>query len=248
MERNIQVGFSQRIQLEWLERTAAYVQAGESDEQIKGALQNLLLDQLSVGNSPERGNRDKAITILMKIWVNPPKSLTEFRDEGLVFLRRLPKEDRIAVHWGMCVAVYPFFALVAEAVGRLLRLQGALSAAQAQRRIREQLGERETVHRAARRILRCFIDWGILVDSSTKGVYQDSPTRIIDDEQVAIWLYEAILISSKQKAMPIGSLKTFPSVFPFTIPAVAPALVEKSTRLDVYRHGLDEDMVCLKGC
>ena len=178
--------------------------------------------------------------------MNPPKLLKGFRDEGLSFLRRLPKEDQIAIHWGMCMAVYPFFALVAEAVGRLLRLQGSLSAAQAQRRIREQLGERETVHRAARRILRCFIDWGILVDSSKKGVYQDCPTRIIDDEQAAIWLYEAVLVSSKQKAMPIGSLKTFPSVFPFTIPAVAPTLLERSARLDVYRHGLDEDMVTLK--
>jgi hypothetical protein len=245
MERNIQVGFSQRIQLGWLERTADHVLAGESADRIKAALQNQLLDQLSVGNNPERGNRDKAITILMKIWVNPQKALREFRDEGLEFLRYLPKENRIAVHWGICMAVYPFFALVAEEVGRLLRLQGALSAAQVQRRVREKLGERETVHRAARRILRCFIDWGVIVDSNSKGMYQDSPTRIIDHDPIAAWLYEAVLISGIKKTMPIGSLRSFPSLFPFTIPALAPASLEKGTRLDVYRHGLDEDMVRL---
>lgn len=245
MERNNQVGFSQRIQLGWLERTADHVLAGEPADRIKGVLQNQLLDQLSVGNNPDRGNRDKAITILMKIWVNPPKKLREFRNEGLGFLRHLSKENHIAIHWGMCMTVYPFFALVAEAVGRLLRLQGALSATQAQRRIREQLGERETVHRAARRILRCYIDWGVLVDSSAKGMYQDSSTRIIDNDSIAAWLYEAVLISGVKKAMPIGGLRAFPSLFPFTIPVLAPSSLENSPRLDVYRHGLDEDMVRL---
>jgi len=48
-------------------------------------------------------------------------------------------------------------------------------AAQAQRRIKEQLGEREAVSRAARRVLRCFVDWGVLQDTSEKGVYQSAP-------------------------------------------------------------------------
>ena len=46
------------------------------------------------------------------------------------------------VHWCMCMAVYPFFSKVAEATGRLLRLQGTVAAAQVQLRVREQLGER----------------------------------------------------------------------------------------------------------
>ena len=58
------------------------------------------------------------------------------------------------VHWCMCTVVYPFFGTVADAVVRLLRLQGSAGAAQVQRRLRERLGERETVARAARRIWR----------------------------------------------------------------------------------------------
>ena len=56
------------------------------------------------------------------------------------------------VHWCMCMAAYPFFGTVADATGRLLRLQGTAAAAQIQRRLRERLGERETVARAARRV------------------------------------------------------------------------------------------------
>ena len=73
------------------------------------------------------------------------------------------------VHWCMCMAVYPFFGTVADAVGRLLRLQGTAGAAQVQRRLRERFGERETVARAARRILRAYIDWGVLSETDEKG-------------------------------------------------------------------------------
>ena len=72
----------------------------------------------------------------------------------------------------MCIAVYPFFGTVADAVGRLLRLQGTAGAAQVQRRLRERFGERETVTHAARRILRAYIDWGILEETDQKGLYR----------------------------------------------------------------------------
>src|SRR5947209_6488434 len=112
------------------------------------------------------------------------------RDDGLDHLRRLPLDDHLAVHWGMSMAAYPFFGTVAEATGRLLRLQGSAGAAQVQRRTREQLGERETVARAARRILRCFLDWGVLEVSTEKGVYQAAAVRTVEDTRLAAWLLE----------------------------------------------------------
>lgn len=160
MSTPLQIGFSQRVQLDWLEQTAALVLAGQTREQIETALQECLRDKLSIGGAAPRGNREKAITILLKIWASVPHCLQLFRDDGLDHLRRLPHGDHIALHWGMTMAVYPFFGAVAETVGRLMRLQSTCAAAQIQRRIREQLGERETVARAARRILRCFVDWG----------------------------------------------------------------------------------------
>ena len=60
-----------------------------------------------------------------------------FRDDGLAHLNRLPLTDHLAVHWGMTIAVYPFVGVVAETVGRLLRLQGSCAAGQVQRLVRE---------------------------------------------------------------------------------------------------------------
>ena len=171
MKRRDQIGFSQRIHLDWLEYTANLVLAGNPRDEIVAALSERLKEKLSIGSEPERGNRDKAITILTKIWVTVPEELQSLRDEGLDHLQASGPSERMLVHWCMCMAVYPFFGTVADAVGRLLRLQGTPSAAQVQRRLRERHGERETVARAARRILRAYIDWEVLQETEEKGLY-----------------------------------------------------------------------------
>ena len=135
MSRRVQVGFSQRIQLEWLEQTTGLLLAGSTRSEIQTALDDLLKDKLSVGNNAKSTNRQKALSILLRIWVSVPKNLEPLRNEGLEHLRRLPVEEHLSVHWGMTMAVYPFFGQVAETIGRLLRLQGSFAAAQAQRRI-----------------------------------------------------------------------------------------------------------------
>ena len=90
----------------------------------------------------------------------------------------------------MTIAVYPFVGVIAEAVGRLLRLQGTCAAAHVQGRVREQPGERETGARAARRVLRCFIDWGVLRETKGQAVYQAASAQWVKDKSVAVWLIE----------------------------------------------------------
>lgn len=241
------IGFSQRIQLDWLEYTANLVLTGNSRNDIVAALRERLRDRLSVGRDPERGNREKAITILTKVWVNVPEELGKLRDEGLQLLQQLPTRDHILVHWCMCMAVYPFFGTVAEATGRLLRLQGTAAASQVQRRVREQLGERETVSRAARRILRVFVDWAALVETDEKGIYQGYPEHKVDNMWLISWVIEAQLVAKGGKPQPPISLVRGPQMFPFDIASPAARYLENRTSIDLTRHGLDHEiMVCLK--
>ena len=65
----------------------------------------MLQGRLSIGGTAERGNREKAISILRKIWVTVPSGLKLFRDDALAHLNRLPLADHLAVHWGMTIAV-----------------------------------------------------------------------------------------------------------------------------------------------
>lgn len=242
---SVQIGWSQRIRLEWLERTANLVLAGNDKDTVFASLQQDLQNQLSIGGTAKRGNREKAITILMKLWSVPPKQLQDFRNRGLKLLQALPEKKHILVHWGMAMAVYPFWGRVAEQTGRLLRLQGQVAAAQVQRRIREHYGERETVSRAARRVLRSFMDWGILEDSGKKGVYVQGKNLPIDDPGSVGWLIEALLRADSKESASLNSLMQRPSLFPFSFSANVS--LNSYANLEFMRFGLDEDMVMLKG-
>lgn len=246
MNNRVQIGFNQRIRLEWLERTSALVLAGASKEEIVATLRALLRDQISVGGDAERSNREKSITILLKTWVTVQPGLQAFRDEGLEHLARLPMQDHLPLHWGMAMAAYPFFGSVAEVVGRLLRLQGAVPAQQAQRRMREQLGERETVARAARRVLRCFVDWDVLRDTEHKGVYSAAPLRPVKDPLVKAWLLEAALRASAVNSAPLRALAQSPALFPFALDAPNGAALEASGRVELFRQAVDEEVVALR--
>ena len=256
--RLTQIGFSQRVRLEWLEKTANLVLAGNDEAPIYNALQELLEDKLSVGGNARRGNREKVITILMKIWVRPPRDLHPLQREGLKLLSHLPREDHIAVHWGMAMAVYPFWGAVAAHVGRLLRLQGTAAASQVQRRVREQYGERDTVSRAARRVLRNFVDWEVLKETpacaasdaagrSEKGIYTSGLLLAIAQVEVIAWLAEAFLHAHPNGSVALRAVLDSTSLFPFRLsPISADHLVAVSRRLDVLRHGLDQDLIMLR--
>jgi len=237
------IGFSQRIRLEWLEKTARLFLAGNTREEIETELQDFLQDKLSIGSNPERGAREKTITILMKIWVSVPKPLGAFHKEGLEFLKKLPPEDRLAVHWGMAMAVYPFFANVAEQVGRLISLQESFTLSQIQRRIREQLGERETVARAARRILSSFVDWEVLKRSAKRGNYEGTSPHPVTYRKLATWLIESVLLSNNSASGPLKSLTKAPSLFPFKLSPVNTSDLKENKRLELYRQSLDEDII-----
>ena len=245
--RAAQIGFSQRIRLEWLEKTAELLLAGNDSAAVYAALEEMLLDKVSVNSRPERGNRDKTITILMKTWLRVPRSLEALRDDGLNLLRNQDQHGRVAVCWGMATAAYPFWGAVASQTGRLLRLQGVAAAAQVQRRIREGYGDRPTVSRAARRVLRSFVDWSVLKDTATKGVYEQGDQHPIAAAELVAWVVEAILHGGANGAAPMRDLLDHPGLFPFRLMHVAAGrLVSLSPRLDLLRHGLDEDLVMLR--
>lgn len=245
--RTGQIGFSQRVRLEWLEQTANLILAGNDKAAINDALQGLLKDKVSVGGQAVRGNREKIITILLKTWLTVPNELEVLRVEGLELLKRVPRTDHLAIHWGMVVAVYPFWSGVAAQVGRLLRLQRSAAAAHIQRRVREQYGERETVSRATRRVLRSYLDWGVLQETGKKGIYAAGPALAVEDSRLIAWLAEASLHARANGSAPLKDLLDSPSLFPLRIRRIqAESLVSASSRLDILRHGLDNDLVMLR--
>ena len=57
--RDAEIGFSQRIRLQWFEHTARLILAGNDKADINDSLQVLLRERVSVGGASVRGNREK---------------------------------------------------------------------------------------------------------------------------------------------------------------------------------------------
>lgn len=245
--RFTQIGIDRLVRYEWLERTAYLVLAGVEPPVIKETLQNDLGDSFRSGTTKIWGSLNKTITVLMKIWAKPPHDLQELRAHGLNLLASTAREKHVAIHWGMVMAVYPFWGAVAACVGRLLRLQGKVAAAQVQRRIREQYGERVTVSRRVRYVLRSFVDWGVLQETSKAGTYTTGLSTVIDQAELIAWLLEAFLRAQGQGTMDYEVLYGSPSFFPFRLQRLSvDRLVAKSRRLYFIRHGLNQELIILR--
>ena len=244
-----QVGFSsQRIRYKWLERTAQMCLAGMSPPEIIDALHALLATTLASSGSSGRGSRERATTILKRIWVSPRRELRPLRDAGLQLLSQSTAgRHNVAVHWGMIMAAYPFWSSVASETGRLLRLQGTVTAQQIRRRLVERYGDRELIGRATRNVVRSFVDWQVLAQSGKNGVYvQNAPAALTQTELIA-WLIEALLHSHPSHSMPLKAAFQSTSFFPFRLDWIpAGRLLAASGRLEVLLYGLDQEVIRLR--
>lgn len=238
MSKKTSIGFSQFIQHTWLDFAAQKKLEGHSSAEARAALDYFLSHQISVGNNSKRNSRQKAISILSKIWLRVPKELEPFRDEGLALFKSVPKNTRTALHFGMAIAVYPFFAISAENMGRLLKLQTEVSTAQLQKRMRDKLGERETVVRATRQLIRCWDEWGILTNCEKKGMYKATEPQTITNSQLTTWLLESALIASQGQSAILHNLTNYtPALFPFRLSS---HYFMPNDRLETFNQGVRE--------
>ena len=234
------IGFDRKIRLGWLDATAEWTAQGLVAPAIREQLDRLLDGQVA-GEGP-RSARRKTMTVLLHVWTAVPDEVAQLRDDGLVLLRGRGGRDRLPLHWGMCLATYPFFRDVAAATGRLLALQGAAALAQIVRRMAETWGERTTATRAVQRIVRSFVEWGVLMETGNRGTYV--PAAKIAVSGVGPWLLEAGLVSSGRREYPLRALAAGAAFYPFDMTLSAPD-VSGNPRLEICRQGLDEDVVLL---
>jgi hypothetical protein len=171
--------------------------------------------------------------------------LIPFRDASLAFLRENPSMA-MAVHWGMISAVYPFWFNVARQTGRLLALQNQVTQTQIINRLKEQYGDRQTVSRYARFVIRSFVAWRALKDANAKGCYAKAAPISIDEPKLAILMFESALLATPEAKGTLGLLLNNPAFFPFQLPVMSGDFIsQRSERIDVVRYGLDDELLKL---
>ncbi len=248
-KRHEAIGIKQTIRFEWMQKAANLLLAGADSKTIRHELHEFLAARKGNGSEGERSNLTRTFVVnnLMKIWVSPDPDLTSFRDASLAFLREHPSMA-LAVHWGMISAANPFWFNVARQTGRLLALQNQVTQMQIVNRLKEQYGDRQTVSRDARYVIRSFVAWGVLTDSEAKGCYENVAQVNIADSDLAILMFESALLAIRERKIAMGLLLNNPVFFPFQLPAMASDIVSQcSDRIDVVGNGLDDKLLKLKG-
>ena len=202
------VGFDRKIHLSWLDATADWASQRLPAADIRKQLDRLLDGQVAgIGSHSARG---KTMTVLMHVWVLVPDPLVLLRDDGLLLLRDRGEDSRLPLHWGMCLAGYPFFRDVASTTGRLLSLQGSAALSQIVRRMTESWGTRSTVTRAVQRIVRSFVAWGVVVETEERGIIAPAPKIAVHDPAVGAWLLEAGIADGVRRAYRSTGLRAHP--------------------------------------
>jgi hypothetical protein len=237
------IGFGKKVRVAWLDMALDFVANGVCFEKAKPPLSEVIAN-----DNPGPEAIQKVLAGLNRLWFNPPDYCLATRDAAVSLYQRVDHPpQRLALHFGMAIAAYPFIGAVAEAIGRLLRLQGTASIRDVKRRVGEKFGEREFVERIVRYDVSSFVDWGILAVSQLKGDYIAVRPMSVSDPGHAAWLIEALLHSRSEGGLSVSQVRQHPLLFPFALEGMSSGLAisRSNPRLHTMRHGHTEELVVL---
>lgn len=230
------IGFDRFVQLDWA-TTALSIRAGAAGLDDL----NALLEAAKLGVEAKKKTR----TVLNRLWLEPRAELVDYADRAVAIHKTHPEIPVAALFWGMSIATYPFFGKVAELVGRLSAIQGDCAAAEVHRRMSETYGEREGTRRMTNMVIQSQASWGTVerVEKGKRVIRLAS--RAIDNDELTAWLIEAALRYAG-KPVPVPSLQSLPTLFPFTLTQPLSYVVSNSANLNLRSEGPSNQFVALR--
>lgn len=247
-KRHDMIGIKQTLCHEWMQKAVDLLLAGLDAKAMRQELHEFLAAGRGRGWRGMRSQQTRTFVVnnLMKIWVSPDLELQALRNAALAYLREHPSTG-VAIHWAMISAVYPFWFNVAGQTGRLLKLQDKVTQTQIITRLKEHYGDRQTVSRYARFVIRSLVAWGVLRDTKTKGCYGAGDVIKIDDPELQALLLESALWAIPDGKRSLNNLLDCPSFFPFQWQTLAGAQIGQCTkRIDVTHYGLDKELLSVQ--
>lgn len=225
------VGFDRFIALEWSEfalELAAHPSMRKQDQvnELKTYLSNYL-----DGNDAIR----KTANVLTRLWLDTNMVFSELRDKAILIHKKGNDLDKVALHWGMSLAVFPLFKDTAVQVGRLCSIQGSFQRNEIHGRLLESYGNLGTLPRSVNRILQSMQNWHTLQKTATKA-YTKKHIRITDAE-IELWLIEATINSSTHQRILFNDLFRLPELFPYKLNGEIRSLISHSKYIYLERDG-----------
>ncbi len=183
----------------------------------------------------------KTANQLKRLWLNPSDEFQALREwaEKEKLADHLP--NRIILHYGMAINVFPIFQDVCMNIGKLISLQGQCKSSEVKNRIIEKYGNPESINRIVDRVIQTLLDWGLIVNN--QNVIETKHIQI-SDYPINEWLFSAILYSSSRKQMAFSDLVNSP--LRLTISTLnARLVIGNSTLMHIQRQDSNHERVYL---
>lgn len=241
------IGIKQAIRTEWLDKAVNLLLSGLDAKSIRAELHEYLSERKGDGSMGERSEttRSFAVNNIMNIWVTPAKEILPLREDALRLTKDKPDLAN-TMHWAMLCAAYPFWYNTAVQTGRLLNLQDQITQKQIISRLKEQYGDRETIGRYAKYVIRAFVYWNILKENDDKGCYTKGNTKEIMDGDAIALMFEAVLLAQKDGKSTLGDLTNSPGLLPFNLlPLTGGQLVNLNPRLNISAFSTGEEYLSI---
>lgn len=244
-ERHDKIGIQRELHVDWFDHAASIYAAGYKKLAARQEFYSYL-DSVSGFSVPLTEQTKIYISnALVKTWIDPDEELIPLRDAAYKLIN-IKTANRTAIHWSLLCAAYPFWFNVASSVGRLLNLQDQATQSQIVLRLKERYGDRQTVSRRARYVIRSFVAWGVLKDSKAQGCYEKTTPIAITEPDLSVLMLESALHALPEGKASLSLLLNNPAFFPFHMSRMTGDFISKhNSRLDVVRYGLDEELLKL---
>jgi len=231
------IGIDRALHPDWLDAAAGLAADGVTSEQARTSLLDMLGRELSSTGS--RSAADKTASVLLRTWFKTPSDAVPLRNDAALAMRHADEPGRLAAHWAMLLAAYPFFIDCASVAGRLLRLSGSFQRAEHSRRVAELWGEKPTANRASGRVLETLVALGVL---RLDGSQCKQAASFAVDTRATAMLAEGLMLGEDKTAAPADSIASHPALFCFERPSLMTAAAS-SRRLAVEVRGGDTEML-----
>ena len=247
LDRFSKVGIQRELYIDWFDQAARLHGMEFSKSDARQEIYSYLDSARGFSTPPSKQTKTYVANALIKSWIAPDRDLIPMRNAVFLLLQEHPNA-RVPIHWSLLGAAYPFWYSVAAVIGRLLNLQNQVTQEQVVTRLKEMFGDRQTVSRRARYVIRSFVSWGVLNDMRTQGCYERTTPIFVSDVNLAVLMFESVLLTIPEAKCALGFLQSYPAFFPFQFPAMTGDFIsQRNERIDVVRYGLDDELLRLSG-
>ncbi len=223
--------FDRFIRYEWAEFALSESAQKNSSSQIKA----FLIEQ---GLAPQSARR--TANILSNMWFPKDPLYQHLREKALTMLPVLSQHEHLALHWGMGLCVFPLFRQVAKTIGLLSRIQEVITKQEVISRLLGEYSNQITIRRSIERVIQTFFNWGVL-EEKCYGFIPSSPITLSNDRLIE-WLFQAVILQSPDKYLPVQDLIRATEIFPFEVKTPILSVFEKPP-FSVHRDASGDEII-----